>query len=79
MDLAAQVAAAPDQPGVYLFKDALGTIIYVGKASSLRHRLKSYFLDSRIADAKTGSLVRDGAGAAVIGPATSGATWQPSR
>jgi excinuclease ABC subunit C len=59
MDLAAQVAATPDQPGVYLFKDALGQIIYVGKANSLRHRLKSYFLDSRIADAKTGSLVRD--------------------
>lgn len=59
MELAAQVAAAPDQPGVYLFKDAVGTIIYVGKANSLRHRLKSYFLDSRIADAKTGSLVRE--------------------
>lgn len=59
MELAAQVAAAPDQPGVYLFKDALGRIIYVGKANSLRHRLKSYFLDSRIADAKTGSLVRE--------------------
>jgi excinuclease ABC subunit C len=59
MDLVAQVAAAPEQPGVYLFKDALGRIIYVGKANSLRHRLKSYFLDSRIADAKTGSLVRE--------------------
>lgn len=59
MDLTAQVAAAPEQPGVYLFKDALGTIIYVGKANSLRHRLKSYFLDSRIADAKTGSLLRE--------------------
>jgi len=59
MQLTDQVAAAPEQPGVYLFKDALGTIIYVGKANSLRHRLKSYFLDSRIADAKTGSLVRE--------------------
>ncbi len=60
MDLTDQVAAAPEQPGVYLFKDALGTIIYVGKANSLRHRLKSYFLDSRVfADAKTGSLVRE--------------------
>ncbi len=59
MDLLEQAAAAPEQPGVYLFKDALGQIIYVGKANSLRHRLKSYFLDSRIADAKTGSLVRE--------------------
>jgi excinuclease ABC subunit C len=60
MELTAQVAAAPDQPGVYLFKDALGQIIYVGKANSLRHRLQSYFADSRVfADAKTGSLVRE--------------------
>lgn len=59
MELTEKVAATPDQPGVYLFKDALGAIIYVGKANSLRHRLKSYFLDSRIADAKTGSLVRE--------------------
>lgn len=59
MELNEKVAATPDQPGVYLFKDALGAIIYVGKANLLRHRLKSYFLDSRIADAKTGSLVRE--------------------
>lgn len=59
MELTEKVAATPDQPGVYLFKDALGAIIYVGKANLLRHRLKSYFLDSRIADAKTGSLVRE--------------------
>lgn len=59
MELSQKVAAFPDQPGVYLFKDALGTIIYVGKAQSLRHRVKSYFLDSRQLDAKTGSLVRE--------------------
>ncbi|MGH9794719.1 MAG: excinuclease ABC subunit UvrC [Candidatus Acidiferrales bacterium] len=59
MELNEKVAATPDQPGVYLFKDAMGAIIYVGKANLLRHRLKSYFLDSRIADAKTGSLVRE--------------------
>lgn len=33
----------PDEPGSYQFKDALGRVIYVGKASSLRHRLSSYF------------------------------------
>jgi excinuclease ABC subunit C len=44
---------------VYLFKNVLGTILYVGKARSLRSRVKSYFLESRWADAKTGSLVRE--------------------
>jgi len=44
---------------VYLFKEAMGRILYVGKARVLRHRVKSYFLESRIADAKTGSLVRE--------------------
>jgi excinuclease ABC subunit C len=66
MDLDQQVAAAPEQPGVYLFKDALDHVIYVGKAASLRHRLKSYFLDSRQLDAKTGSLVREIASFEVI-------------
>jgi len=44
---------------VYLFKDALGNILYVGKSGSLRNRVKSYFLESRWRDAKTGSLVRE--------------------
>jgi len=33
--------------GVYLFKDALGNILYVGKSRSLRNRVRSYFLESR--------------------------------
>ena len=44
---------------MYLFKDPLGTVLYVGKSSSLRNRVKSYFLESRWLDAKTGSLVRE--------------------
>jgi excinuclease ABC subunit C len=44
---------------VYLFQDAAGTILYVGKARSLRSRVRSYFLESRWRDAKTGSLVRE--------------------
>jgi excinuclease ABC subunit C len=44
--------AAPPQPGVYIFKDAQGRPIYVGKAKSLRHRLRSYFQDSRLSDEK---------------------------
>ncbi|MGD9118949.1 MAG: excinuclease ABC subunit UvrC [Dehalococcoidia bacterium] len=38
-----QIRGLPTTPGVYLFKDAEGTIIYVGKAASLRHRVGSYF------------------------------------
>jgi excinuclease ABC subunit C len=49
----------PEKPGVYLFKDASGTVLYVGKALSLRNRVRSYFLESRWADAKTGSLARE--------------------
>ena len=54
-----KAAQLPEQPGVYLFKDAGGTVVYVGKARSLRNRVRSYFLESRWADAKTGSLARE--------------------
>jgi excinuclease ABC subunit C len=59
MDPREQAALLPESPGVYLFKDAAGKILYVGKAGSLRNRVRSYFLESRWADAKTGSLVRE--------------------
>jgi excinuclease ABC subunit C len=59
MELREKVAQLPTQPGVYLFQDAGGTILYVGKANSLRGRVRSYFLESRWQDAKTGSLVRE--------------------
>ena len=59
MELQEKVAGLPLEPGVYLFKDAADTIIYVGKARALRHRVRSYFLESKMADAKTGSLVRE--------------------
>src|SRR6266851_3747068 len=59
MELVQKAASLPVEPGVYLFKDALGKILYVGKSSSLRNRVKSYFLSSRWVDAKTGSLVRE--------------------
>jgi excinuclease ABC subunit C len=54
-----KAAALPESPGVYLFKDAAGTVLYVGKARSLRSRVRSYFLESRWIDTKTGSLVRE--------------------
>jgi hypothetical protein len=39
---AEKVAAAPEAPGVYLLKDAKGRVLYVGKARSLRERLRAY-------------------------------------
>jgi excinuclease ABC subunit C len=54
-----KAALLPDSPGVYIFKDAGGAVIYVGKATSLRSRARSYFLESRWTDAKTGSLARE--------------------
>ena len=59
MELEQKVGSLPTQPGVYLFKDAAGTILYVGKARALRNRVKSYFLESKWVDVKTGSLVRE--------------------
>lgn len=58
MDLLERTQQLPAAPGVYLFKDAQGRVIYVGKAKSLRHRVRSYFSERGWADAKTGSLVR---------------------
>jgi excinuclease ABC subunit C len=49
----------PAGPGVYLYKDDAGTVQYVGKAKSLRARVRSYFNDDRLAEAKTGSLIRE--------------------
>ena len=49
----------PAEPGVYLMKDQDGAIIYVGKAKSLKNRVKSYF--SRDKDIKTATLMRHAA------------------
>lgn len=53
-----QVAALPLSPGVYQFVDKNGTIIYVGKAKSLRRRVSSYFIQNREHTAKVKVLVR---------------------
>jgi excinuclease ABC subunit C len=42
-ELAATLKRLPDKPGVYLMKDARGTVLYVGKAQSLRSRVRSYW------------------------------------
>ena len=58
MALDEKLSRLPDRPGVYLYKDAKGQVIYVGKAASLRSRVRSYFQESRPHDPKTDSLVR---------------------
>jgi excinuclease ABC subunit C len=57
VDLAEKLERLPDRPGVYLYKDAKGQVVYVGKAASVRNRVRSYFHASRVHDAKTDALV----------------------
>ena len=57
MTLEEKIDQVPDRPGVYLYKDAKAQIIYVGKAASLRSRVRSYFQESRARDPKTDALV----------------------
>jgi excinuclease ABC subunit C len=59
MDLHAKIRTLPASPGVYLYKNADAEVIYVGKAKSLRARVRSYFLEGAVEDAKTGSLLRE--------------------
>src|SRR5256885_12976147 len=59
MDLRQKIPTIPLSPGVYLYKNAEGEVIYVGKAKSLRARVRSYFAVDKMSDAKTGSLLRE--------------------
>ena len=59
MDLYEKIRVLPTQPGVYLYKNAEGEVIYVGKAKNLRSRVRSYLLEASQANAKTGSLMRE--------------------
>jgi excinuclease ABC subunit C len=59
MDLREKAGQLPLAPGVYLYKDAGGRVIYVGKAKSLRLRVRSYFSEDKQADAKTGTLLAE--------------------
>ena len=51
MDLREKAGQLPLAPGVYLYKDGGGRVIYVGKAKSLRLRVRSYFSEDKQADA----------------------------
>lgn len=46
-DFKAQLKILPDKPGVYLMKNSLGEIIYVGKAKILKNRVRQYFQNSK--------------------------------
>jgi excinuclease ABC subunit C len=59
MDLLQKIRTLPTEPGVYLYKNAAGEVIYVGKAKNLRSRVGSYFREGRWEDAKTDTLVRE--------------------
>ena len=58
MSLDDKLGRLPDRPGVYIYRDAKAQVIYVGKAASLRSRVRSYFQDARPHDAKTDAMVR---------------------
>ena len=57
MDLLEKIRTIPHSAGVYLYKNAAGEVIYVGKAKNLRSRVASYFHSGRTGDAKTGTLL----------------------
>ena len=60
MDLIEKIRTLPTGPGCYLYKNAEGEVIYVGKAKNLRARVRSYFLAATQANnRKTGSLMRE--------------------
>ncbi len=57
-DLSARLSGLPSGPGVYIMKNSEGSVIYVGKAANIKHRIASYFSNTDRMDAKTRVLVR---------------------
>lgn len=55
--LKARAAELPDKPGIYFFKSASGEVVYIGKARSLRDRVRSYFLANP--DVKVRAILRE--------------------
>lgn len=59
MTLQEKIDTLPNRPGIYRFMDAQGSIIYIGKASKLRNRVRSYFSDAKGKSGKTRVMVRN--------------------
>ena len=59
MNLEEKLQRIPDKPGVYLMRDAAGDVIYVGKAASLKNRVRSYFRSQKSQPPKTQSMVKN--------------------
>jgi len=59
MELKDKVSQLPLLPGVYLYKNEHAEVIYVGKAKSLRARVRNYFSDDSLTDSKTGTLMSE--------------------
>ncbi len=57
IDLSEKVANLPLSPGVYIYRDKSGSVLYVGKAKKLRNRVRSYFQDSRPTDGRIKTMV----------------------
>jgi len=58
-DFEYQIKMLPDKPGVYLMKNSLGEIIYVGKAKILKNRVKQYFQKSKNHSEKVLAMVKN--------------------
>jgi excinuclease ABC subunit C len=58
-DFKGQLKVLPDKPGVYLMKNALGEIIYVGKAKILKNRVRQYFQNSKNHSEKVRAMVKN--------------------
>ncbi|MDZ5001542.1 DNA helicase UvrC, partial [Clostridium perfringens] len=59
MNIKEKIKKLPSSPGVYLMKDSLDTIIYVGKSKNLRSRVGSYFINSKSHSPKVIKLVKN--------------------
>ena len=59
LELKEKIKNLPSNPGVYIYKNRNGKVIYVGKASNIRNRVRSYFQSNKHFDAKTTALVRN--------------------
>jgi excinuclease ABC subunit C len=56
-ELLEKLSSVPTVPGIYIYRNANGTIIYIGKAKNLRNRVRSYFQQGRPVDAKTKAMI----------------------